>query len=152
MEAQDSHKELPPTPIFDVPNQVSEENYPGVFIRVKALVVDGFFLLVLMFILSSVFSAFQHVPDSVRLLSFVFVFFLYDPLFTSLFAGTVGHMAMGIRVKREDAERNINFPSAVVRFVIKAALGWISLITVSSSGMAIHDRVIGSRVVNYKKN
>ncbi|WDF70062.1 RDD family protein [Sphingobacterium oryzagri] len=126
--------------------------YPSVAIRVKAMVIDAALLLLMMFLLASIFSSFEYVPDTVRLLSFIFVFFLYEPLTVSLFAGTLGHLIVGIRVKsKKNKARNLPFPLAVVRFIFKTLLGWISLLTVSSKSMAIHDQVAKSLVVFYRK-
>jgi uncharacterized RDD family membrane protein YckC len=43
-----------------------------------------------------------------RIAAFLFVFVFYDPIFTSLFGGTLGHIMFGIRVKGEDDESNIS--------------------------------------------
>src|ERR1035437_2836289 len=88
-----------------------------------------------------------------KIIAFVFIFLLYDPSFTSIFGGTIGHMIIGIRVKRSrNEQRNILFPLAIVRFIIKASLGVISLITVTGNikRKAIHDFVAGSVVVYAK--
>ncbi|MBK6281735.1 MAG: RDD family protein [Draconibacterium sp.] len=110
---------------------MTEVNYPGVFDRVKAMTTDAIVIIVFMFIASYVFSLFENVPDYARIIAFVFIFLLYDPLFTSIFGGTIGHMIIGIRVKRESNEqKNILFPLAILRFVVKTSLGIISLFTV----------------------
>ncbi|MCB9336155.1 MAG: RDD family protein [Flavobacteriales bacterium] len=78
---------------------------------------------------------------------------IYDPLFTSLFGGTIGHMANGLTVRRVKNEtKKIALPLAFVRFIIKALLGWISLLTMSSNkkNQALHDLAIDS-VVIYKE-
>jgi uncharacterized RDD family membrane protein YckC len=125
-------------------------NYPGVFDRVRAIVVDAFVLILLMMSVSYIFSLFENVPVSTRIIAFVFIFFLYDPLFTCVFGATLGHMLIGIRVKREsDETNNILFPQVVLRFIVKAGLGEISLFTVLSNPKrkAIHDYLVGSVVV-----
>lgn len=129
---------------------MAEESYPGVFDRVKALVTDGIVIIVLMFITYYVFSLFENVPDYARITAFVFIFLLYDPLFTSIFGGTLGHMINGLRVKREsDETKKIPFLLAVPRYIVKASLGWISLLTVlgNKKRKAIHDFLVGSIVV-----
>ncbi|MEQ9378498.1 MAG: RDD family protein [Imperialibacter sp.] len=129
---------------------MEEQEYPGVLARVKAVIVDGAILLLMMVGASMAFSAFSDVPESVKIAVVIFVFILYDPLLTSLFGGTLGHMTTGIRVKRESDERkNILFTSAIVRFLLKGLLGWISLLTVMGNERrkAIHDYVAGSVVV-----
>jgi len=124
--------------------------YPDLIERIKAVFVDMLVLIFLMFIFSTIFSSFQSVPNELRIGAFVFIFLLYDPIFTSLLGGTIGHMLIGIRVKQsENKEKNINFFAALLRFLCKSALGWISLLTVSShkEKKAIHDSVVNSVVV-----
>ncbi len=123
--------------------------YPGVSARVKAVVIDSFVLVVLILLVTLLFSFFDSIHDYVRIGAFVLIFGLYDPVMTSLFGGTIGHMIIGIRVKREkDETKNILFPIALIRFLIKASLGWISLLTVMSNkkGKALHDMVVKSIV------
>lgn len=132
---------------------MENQSYPGVFLRVKAVVIDSVILLLLILGAVDLFDSFNNVPDFVRIAAFVFIFLLYDPLFTSIFGGTIGHFLFGIRVKRaNNPEKNILFPLAVIRYIIKALLGWLSLITVSGNkkAKAIHDIVVQS-VVIYKK-
>jgi len=134
---------------------MTEENYPGVFERVKAIMTDGIVIVVFMFLVSYIFSLFESVPDNARIIAFVFIFLLYDPIFTSLFGGTIGHMIIGIRVKRESNEqKNILFPLAIPRYILKVLLGWVSLLTVSGNEKrkAIHDFLVGSVVVYVKSN
>jgi uncharacterized RDD family membrane protein YckC len=124
--------------------------FPGVLDRVKAIVTDSVVILLFIIIITYAFSLFDNVPDNAKVVAFVFVFILYDPIFTSIFGGTIGHMLIGIRVKREsDETRNILFPLAILRFIVKASLGLISLLTVSGNkkGKAIHDYLVGSVVL-----
>src|SRR5690242_16652818 len=121
---------------------MTSENYPGVLDRVKAITIDAFVILLFICIISFIFSFFENMPDYMKIIAFVFIFLLYDPSFTSTFGGTIGHMIIGIRVKRSrNEQKNILFPLAIVRFIIKAFLGVISLITVTSNikRKAIHD-------------
>ncbi|MEN8122707.1 MAG: RDD family protein [Bacteroidota bacterium] len=132
-----------------------EQNYPGVSKRVRAAVTDSLVLAVLMVLTTYIFSNFENVPDIARISAFVFIFVLYDPILTSSIGGTIGHMIIGIRVKRENnQEKNILFPFAIVRFLAKALLGWISLLTVlnNEKGKAIHDYLVKSIVVYKQEN
>jgi len=134
---------------------MTEENYAGVADRVKAVVTDSIVIIIFMFIVTYTFSVFEHVPDTARIIAFIFIFFLYDPIFTSTFGGTIGHMMFGIRVKRENNRmKNILFPLAIIRFLVKVILGWISLLTVSGNKKrkAIHDSLVGSVVIYKGKN
>ncbi len=126
--------------------------FPGIVERVKAAFADGVIIILMMLMLSEIFSRFENVPDSARIIGFVFIFGLYDPIFTSLFGGTLGHFSMKLRVKRINQQsRNILLPFALLRFFIKALLGWISLLTVGSSEkrQTMHDIASGS-IVLYK--
>ena len=126
------------------------DEYPGILKRVKAYVADWVVILLLMIIAYLIFSQFNNVADSVRIIVFLFIFLIYDPLFTSLFGGTIGHLLNGIRVKRAvDEERNIIFPLALIRFIFKTLLGWLSMITVNGNAnqKAIHDIIVRSVVI-----
>jgi len=133
---------------------MTEEKYPTVFDRIKAAATDVAVIIVLEIIVTFIFFAFVIKTDHAPILILVFIFFLYDPLFTSIFGGTMGHLMVGIRVKRESNEtKNILFPLAILRFIVKVSLGWISLFTVSGNAKrkAIHDYLVGSVVVYGKR-
>jgi uncharacterized RDD family membrane protein YckC len=133
----------------------SNHEYPSVTDRVKAIVADWGIILVFIFIITFIFSLFEKVPDNARFFAFIFIFCLYDPIFTSLFGGTIGHMMNGIRVRKENNENeNITFLSAIVRFAIKITLGGISLLTVTGNKKrkAIHDFAVQSVVICYNQN
>lgn len=129
---------------------MSETNYPRVAARAKAMIIDSIVLIILIVTATQLLAGFDVVPDYVRMGVFVLVFFLYDPIFTSLFGCTIGHLVIGIRVKREsNPDKNLLFPLAIVRYAIKLGLGMVSLFTVmsDSKGKAIHDMVVGSVVI-----
>jgi uncharacterized RDD family membrane protein YckC len=128
--------------------------YPGLIERIKAALIDAVFLILLMYLASILFSYFENTPNTARIGAFVFIFLLYDPFLTSMTGGTIGHKFNSLRVTREkDLEKNVQFPFAIIRFLLKAALGWVSLVTVSGNvkKMAIHDIAAGSVVVYQKK-
>lgn len=126
--------------------------YPSLNERIKAALADGVMLIIMMYLISLLFDTFEQVSDTARIIAFVFIFVLYDPLLTSLVGGTIGHQLIGIRVKKvTNEEQNIPIYSALLRFIVKAFLGWISLLTVASDAkkQALHDKVVRS-VVLYK--
>ena len=128
----------------------SKKDYPVLLDRFKAVFADSLILVILMKIITDIFSLFDNVPDISRAIAFIFIFFLYDPLFISIFGGTIGHRINGIRVKKEtDTSKNISFPMAVIRFIIKTSLGWVSMLTVPSNEKkkAIHDNLVNSIVI-----
>lgn len=126
--------------------------YPGITERVKAIMADTTIIIFIAIILSNFFEIGEGANDQTRLIALILLFGLYDPVLTSIFGGTLGHMAMGIRVKRiKNEQKNILFPLAIIRYLIKLSFGWLSLLSVSKSkkGRAIHDSIVGS-VVIYK--
>lgn len=128
--------------------------YPSIIDRVKAVFADSFMLIIFMFFFSYLFTSIGEVPDWLRIGAFAFVFALYDPIFTSILGGTIGHHMFGIRVKRvNNREKNILFPLALIRFVLKTTLGWISLLTINSSkeNSTLHDMAVNSVVVFAEK-
>ena len=129
---------------------MSEQRYPGLPARIKALMADFVVLLILMTCVTYLFSNLQSVLDNGRIIAFIFIFFLYDPILTSVFGGTIGHHLIGLRVKREDESgKNILLHMAILRFIMKSLLGWISLLTVTGNDKkrAIHDFLAQSVVV-----
>jgi uncharacterized RDD family membrane protein YckC len=128
-------------------------NYAILPNRIKAVVIDGIIIISAMYIISEVFALFDDVPNFLRATSFILVFLLYDPLFTSILGGTIGHSYSKITVKNEkNLEKNISFPQALIRFTIKSTLGWISLLTVTSNSkkQALHDLIAKSVVIDVK--
>ena len=129
---------------------MTDIKYGTLMNRLKAILIDALVLVGLCLIATSVFSEFKHVSDNVRMVVFIFIFLLYDPLFTCIFGATIGHLIVGLKIRRaKDNSRKLIFPMALVRFIIKGTLGFISLLTISitKKSRAIHDIVAGSVVL-----
>lgn len=121
--------------------------------RIKAAVIDGILLIATMYAASEILNIFENVPNYIRISIAISLFILYDPFFTSQYGGTIGHSFSKITVRKDiDRENYIGFPSALLRFILKISLGWISLLTVTGNQKkkAIHDFVVNSVVVNEK--
>lgn len=139
-------------PVITPIPEVDRINYPGVSERMKAMVMDSMVIVLMIFGVTYLFAQFEDVSATIRTAALIFIFGLYDPFMTSVFGATLGHRSMGIRVRRvSDHDKKISFPLALVRYVVKALLGWLSLLTVGSNKhkLAIHDMAVGS-VVLYK--
>jgi len=128
---------------------MNKTDYPGVFIRVKAATIDSIVIILFMVVTTDIFSRFENVPDYARMIAFIFIFLLYEPLMVSFFGSTIGHRMSKIKVQRDDNGKRINIAMAIFRFSIKALLGWISLFSVSMNNdrKAIHDIAAKSIVV-----
>lgn len=127
-----------------------EINYGTLIDRVKALTIDSVVIMVFGLITAITFNKFEDAPDFMRGIAFILIFLLYDPIFTSTFGGTIGHLSIGLRVKKEkDHTKKIIFPAAILRFIIKVFLGWISLLTITgnSKNKSIHDSIVSSVVI-----
>ncbi len=126
-----------------------QNDYPPLIDRFKSTIIDTVVLIALMLIAS---IALDGLPDSaswVRAACFVTVFVLYDPLCTA-FACTAGNYFVGIRVRRNDDHGNrINFFLALMRYIVKVLLGWVSFLTIHSNRekRAVHDMAAGSVMV-----
>lgn len=133
----------------NTPSQ-QEINYAELIDRIKAAFSDMIVLVVLMYTVTMIFSSMENIPVEARIAAFIGIFVLYEPLFISVFGGTIGHFVNGLRVKRsKNYQKNILFPWALVRYAAKIFLGVISLFTISSNyeGKAIHDMIVNSVVL-----
>ncbi len=129
-------------------------NYATLPYRIKAAIIDGIIIIVAMYGVVEIFAFFETVPTSLRIITWISIFILYEPLLVSKLSGTVGHMYVGLAIKQEDnPSKNISFPSAIFRFIVKILLGWISFLTVSGNvkRKAIHDYAAHS-IVLYHNN
>lgn len=130
---------------------MAEYPYPYLIQRFKAFFLDLCFQVFLMGIFAYLFSLFEDPLPQIRLFTLLSIFFLYDPIFVSIFGGTIGHYILGLRVKQNRYEdKNINFILAFARYLAKLLLGWLSLLTVSGSQKkrALHDMISGSVIIN----
>ena len=119
--------------------------------RIKAAVIDSILLIVMMYSITEILKFFNNVPSSLRMYLFILFFFLYEPLMVSILGFTAGHYYFDIKVKKENNHiKNIAFPLAVLRFILKFFLGWVSLLSVTGTvkKQAIHDKVVNSVVLN----
>ena len=126
--------------------------YASLSDRIKAFTIDQILLIVTMFITSELLSNFENVPTSLRILLFVSFFFLYEPICISFFKGTIGQQFINIKVERDnDQGTAVNFFLVIIRTLLKYSLGWISLLTISSSAkkQAIHDSIVKSIVLRH---
>jgi len=124
--------------------------YASLQSRIKAVVIDGIIAIALMYSVTEILNCFDDVPSSIRMYLFILLFILYEPILVSLFGSTAGHYFSDIKVKRvNNPNKNLIFPLALLRFILKYLLGWLSLLTVTSSQkrQAIHDSLVNSVVI-----
>lgn len=128
-----------------------KENYALLIDRIKSAFIDSVVIVGFMYnTASEILSLFDNVPNFVKIIIFVFIFLVYEPLLVSLFGQSIGHSYAKVRVVKDDEiEKKITFPMAIIRFLCKAFLGWLSLLTVSGNKKkkAIHDLIANSIVI-----
>lgn len=123
--------------------------YPTLSDRVQSTFIDTIFIIILMFVIASILDRFEEVPDWVRILLFFGVWAVYEPCCTA-FGATIGNYLKGIRVrKHDDTGKQINIFQALIRYVVKILLGWLSFLTIhgNKERRAIHDLVCGSVMI-----
>lgn len=119
---------------------------PSLVRRYGATLIDGFFIMFLMIVAGVGFQAVSDASAAPRVVVFVLILFVYEPLLTSRLC-TIGQRLTGLRVRRYDnRDERIGILAAYVRFVVKILLGAISFLTLSftKEKRAIHDLAAGS--------
>jgi uncharacterized RDD family membrane protein YckC len=126
-----------------------EERYPSLVSRLQSSFIDLILIIILMFVFSTVLENFTAVPNWIRIALFVLLFVAYEPLCTSL-GFTLGNFIIGIRVRKEEnTSKRITIFQAIIRYIFKFALGWLSFVTIHGNPQkrAIHDIVAGSVMI-----
>ncbi|MFI0430890.1 RDD family protein [Mariniflexile sp. HMF6888] len=128
----------------------TDKVYASVANRIKAAFIDSIIIIGAMYLNSEIFTLFGSIPNTVKIVVSVAIFLLYDPLFTAFNGGTIGHSLSKIGVRKDgEFDKYISFPNAFIRFILKATLGWISLLTITGNEKkkAIHDFAAKSVVI-----
>jgi uncharacterized RDD family membrane protein YckC len=117
--------------------------------RVRAFVID--WIIIVLLLVTALFLAVSANSDRIgRILGFTFVgvWLLYEPVLVSLTGSTVGHYLSNLRVVDDRTHGNVGFLKAVVRLVIKTALGLYSFVTMATTSrhQAVHDLLTRSTV------
>ena len=126
----------------------AEFSYPRLIRRIQALLIDSLLLSVCAL---GTLVAVSHfgITGAYAALCSGLVVFLLEPVLVSSTGGTIGHHLRGLRVIHPQSGKRLNVLSATFRFLFKALLGWLSLITYFTTKryQAIHDLTSSSVVV-----
>jgi uncharacterized RDD family membrane protein YckC len=126
-----------------------ETTYPPLSDRVQSSLIDAIFLVILMYIFSSLLDQFEDAPNWVRIVLFIGIWVAYEPVATSL-GCTIGNYVKNIRVRQNtNLSKRINILQALIRYVVKITLGLPSFLTIhlNKERRAIHDLIVGSVMV-----
>jgi len=121
------------TPVFikseDLEIRESKKDYssayelPSIRTRLFSIMIDGVFIIVLLYGFTLLFDTIGSVPDYFKKITFLFCFVLYEPLFISI-GSTLGQSLMEIQVRSfSNPEKRINIFQAFLRFFVKIFLG-----------------------------
>ena len=125
------------------------ENYPLLADRIKSTFIDTILLVGATSLAANLLDKVNNPPDWLRVTIFVAIWIVYEPLCTAIGA-TVGNLVMGIRIRKYGkAGSRINIVQALLRYIMKLCLGWISFLTINSNPerRAIHDMAAGSVMI-----
>jgi len=122
---------------------------PSIKIRYFSTLIDVIVIVGFSLGVTTLFELLGEVPGYIRGIAFLFIFILYEPLLVS-FGCTVGQFVTNIRVRNfKDTSKKLKLHLAILRTIIKATLGWVSLITITfnKNRLAIHDYISNSIVL-----
>ena len=131
---------------------VTEKHYAGFWVRFGALLLDGIVLGTVFAILNSLWNIdIQNPPPEISLLQSL-ITVIYYVLFTVNYGQTLGKMALGIRVIRQDGGPSswgaILFRETIGKFfsAITLLIGYI-MVGFDPKKRALHDRLAKTYVV-----
>jgi len=126
-------------------------SYPRLLRRVQAVLIDSLIVPITVIGLIS-FSGVIDIEQAwwIKAILLFGPIIILEPGLVAFTGGTVGHHLLKLKVRRTRRNKNIDIFSALIRFILKFFLGWLSLLTITSSKkhQAIHDFTVGSIVVN----
>lgn len=123
--------------------------YPRLLRRLQAILIDSLVLPCAIIIFLLLGDAIGIKQTWGRALCFLLPIFIFEPGLVAFTGGTVGHHLMKLRVATMDGKRNINIFAALIRFVVKFAVGLLSLscVLITRQHQALHDLLARSIVV-----
>ncbi|RDC64893.1 RDD family protein [Adhaeribacter pallidiroseus] len=130
-------------------NPTIDFSYPSIRRRLLSYSVDLFIVICVFMLVGVIIDLAGTAPDWLRGFILLFMLFLYEPVFVSIFGGTLGYQLFRMRVVNEKTYENLPFLLAVWRFVVKLFFGWLSFLTATFNPRrrAIHDLFAGALMV-----
>lgn len=130
-----------------MPEPNLEIRYPRLAQRFRAALIDAFILACVVFGTGFLLSSFDA-SGLFKAALFTSFILAVEPGLVSTTGGTIGHHALGLRIQDRRTGSNLNVMLAIVRFLAKLTLGWLSfvIITLTKRHQALHDLVSNSVV------
>lgn len=125
-----------------------EINYPSIIRRYFSTFIDGLFAIGIFILSSFILDTENTAATKIRIGVIIFVFFVYEPIFTAYFC-TLGQKITGIRIRKFATGNRISILRAYLRIIVKLFLGIISFFTIpfTKNKRALHDFTAGTLVI-----
>ena len=139
-------------------NSIKEDTimftYPRLLRRVQAVLIDSILIPIAFMLTLLLVGQFEVESIYIKAAALFLPIFILEPVMVAISGGTIGHHMLGIQVQSSNSGKNLNILLALLRFVIKTFLGWLSLIFVliTKRHQAIHDLLSMSVVINKSDN
>ena len=129
-----------------------EIEYPSILRRYFSTFIDGLFIIGMLVVWAYILDADNSTATNIRIGIILFMFFVYEPIFTAYFC-TLGQKATGIRIRKFSTGKRISLFQAYLRIIVKILLGILSFFTIpfTKNKRAIHDFAVGSLVIYEKE-
>ena len=126
--------------------------YPSILRRYFSTCIDGLFIIGMFLLSSYILDSENATATKVRISIILFMFFVYEPVFTSFYC-TLGQKLTGIRIRKVSTGKKISIIQAYLRIIVKIFLGILSFFTIpfTKNKRAIHDFAVGSLVIYEKQ-
>ena len=123
--------------------------YPRLIRRVRALLIDSAFGLVIGLTWWASLPLLVDAPGAAKLAYPIIAFAVLEPVLVALTGGTSGHHIMGIRVQSARTGERIGLARSLLRAVLRVVFGWLSFVLALTTPkrQAIHDLCVGTVVV-----
>ena len=127
--------------------------YPSVFRRYLAALIDASTIWLTIFFGFQLMTGFGVESTTPRICLFAVMLLGYEPILTRRLC-TLGQGVMRFRVRTFDERGHITIPQAYGRYLLKATLGIISMLTIPAARerRAIHDFAANTIVVDWRSD
>ena len=128
--------------------------YPRLLRRIQATLIDSVITPLIFIVIAFALSYVGIANDYLRVSLALGPALSFEPLLVAFTGATIGHHAIGLKVRRISVDKPINVLLAYIRFFLKWILGLPSLIfiLVTKKHQAFHDMIVRSIVVNYDQS
>ncbi len=122
--------------------------YPKLARRLRAALLDVVIFVCVFFGFGFTLAALNF-PGTINALVFATAVLILEPALVCVTGGSIGHHALGLRIQDKTTGKNLNPFFALVRFLLKSLIGWLSFafVLVTKRHQAIHDIFSTSVVV-----